>query len=151
MSKDSFQNIQRVHIFVCHRGYVPDHIQIGLLNPVFFDDFPESEFASTSVFSIADYYYNIQEYQLALENYEMVLEHYGDTEVAEKVPETLKDLKETIAYIEYEKGWNLFSQAQDTKDPNFYRQASEIFQSIVENYPETEAEIGAYSNLGICL
>ena len=71
-------------------------------------------------------------------------------EVAEKVPETLKDLKETIAYIEYEKGWNLFSQAQDSKDPNFYRQASEIFQSIVENYPETEAEIGAYSNLGIC-
>jgi len=114
------------------------------------EEYPNSEFASTSLFSIADYYYNIQEYQLALENYELVMEKYSHTEVAEKVPETLKDLKETIAYIEYEKGWNLFSQAQDTKDLNLYRQAAEIFKVIVANYPDTEAEIGAYSNLGVC-
>ncbi len=114
------------------------------------EEFPNSEFASTSLFSIADYYYNIQEYELALENYELVMENYGDTEVAEKVPETLKDLKETIAYIEYEKGWNIFTQAQDTGDLNLYQQAADIFTSIVENYPDTEAEIGAYSNIGIC-
>jgi len=114
------------------------------------DTFPESEFAATSLFSIADYYYNIQDYEQAIRNYEQVLEKYPDTEVAERVPETLKDLTETVAYIEFEKGWNVFSQAQDTEDENLYRQAAEIFEMVIENYPDTESEIGALSNAGIC-
>ena len=31
-----------------------------------------------------------------------------------------------------------------------FQQALEIFSNIVENYPDTESEIGAYSNMGIC-
>jgi len=114
------------------------------------DRYPQSEFASTALFSIADYYYNIQSYEEAIVNYQRVLNEYSDTEVAEKVPETLKDLNETVAYIEYEKGWNIFSQAQDSKDPNHYRQAVSIFEGIGEKYPDTESGIGAFSNMGIC-
>jgi TolA-binding protein/Tfp pilus assembly protein PilF len=114
------------------------------------DRFPDSEFASTSLFSIADYYYNIQDYENAITNYEDVLAKYPETEVAQKVPETLKDLTETVAYIEYEKGWNLFVQAQEAEDNNLFRQAADIFKNIYEKYPETESEIGALSNAGIC-
>jgi len=113
------------------------------------DKFPESDFAATALFSVADYYYNIQDYQSAITNYERVLEEYPDTEVAKKVPETLIDLTETVAYIDYENGWNIFSQAQDTENPDLYKQAVDIFEQVVEEYPNTEAEIGAYSNMGI--
>ncbi len=114
------------------------------------DRFPDSEYASTSLFSIADYYYNIQDYQNAITNYEQVLERYPETEVAQRVPETLQDLNETVAYIEYEKGWNIFDQAQTNEDENLYRQAAEIFKTVYEEYPGTESELGALTNAGIC-
>ena len=63
---------------------------------------------------------------------------------------TIKELNETIAYIEYEKGYNLFVEAREKEDLNLYRQAAEIFDNVSRSYPYTEAEIGAYSNLGIC-
>ncbi|MFC1542029.1 tetratricopeptide repeat protein [Candidatus Latescibacterota bacterium] len=107
------------------------------------DKFPESEFVSTSLFSIADYYYNIQDYQNAIVYYEKVLADYPDTEVAERVPDTLKDLTETVAYLEFEKGWNLLNQAQETKDINLYRQAAEVFKTVYERYPNTEIATGA--------
>ncbi len=114
------------------------------------DRYPKSEFASTALFSIADYFYNIQSYEEAILNYQRVLDEFPDTDVAEKVPETLKDLNETVAYIEYEKGWEIFSQAQDTKELALYEQALEIFKKISGEYPETESGIGAFSNMGIC-
>jgi len=114
------------------------------------DRFPNSDFAPTALFSIADYCYNIQDYESAISNYEKVLEMYPNSEVAVRVPETLLDLKETVAYIEYEKGWETFTQAQESANQDLYRQAVSIFGSIVSNYPNTEAEIGALSNMGIC-
>ena len=114
------------------------------------DKYPDSQFAPSSLFSVADFYYNQQRYEEALVEYELVLEKYSDSEVAEKVPETLKDLKETIAYLEYEKALNFFSQAKDTEDMNLYRQAAEGFESVVQKYPYTESEIGAYANMGVC-
>jgi len=114
------------------------------------NEFPQSEFSPTSLFSIADYYYNKQRYEEAISYYQMVLDKYPDTDVALKVPETLKDLNETVAYIEYEKGWGIFSQAQDTKDINLYRQAVEVFKVIADQYPNTESGIGSLSNMGIC-
>ncbi|MCE5252354.1 tetratricopeptide repeat protein [bacterium] len=114
------------------------------------DKYPESQYAPSSLFSIADFYYNQQNYPEALSTYQQVLDKYPNSEVAVKVPETIKDLKETIAYIEYEKGWNLFTQARELNDMNLYRQAAEIFNNVVTQYPYTESEIGAYSNMGIC-
>ena len=114
------------------------------------EKYPESPYAPSALFSIADYYYNEQQYQEAMVNYQKVLDLYPDSEVAAKVPATLNDLKETVAYLEYEKGWNLFMQARETEDLNLYRQAAEIFNSVVTQFPNTESEIGAYSNMGIC-
>jgi len=114
------------------------------------DNFPESQFSPSSLFSIADYFYNVQRYTESLEAYQRVLDDYPDSEVSEKVPETIKDLKETIAYIEYEKGYNLFVEARESEDKSFYVKAAEIFDSVAVSFPFTEAEIGSYSNLGIC-
>ncbi len=114
------------------------------------DRFPNSEFAATALYSIADYYYNIQDYEASIANYQKVLENYPNTDVAAKVPETILELKETVAYIEYEKGFEIFSQAQDSANLDFYRQAVSIFEQIVSNYSNTESEIGALSNMGIC-
>ncbi len=114
------------------------------------DRFPDSQYAPSSLFSIADYYYNVQRYEEALDVYQRVLDNYPDSEVSEKVPTTISELKETIAYLEYEKGFNIFAEAKEIEDKALYGQAAEIFASVAKNYPYTEAEIGAYSNLGIC-
>ena len=67
-------------------------------------------------------------------------------------PQCVIDIKNIpgLDYIEYEKGWNLFLQAQDAKDNNLYRQAAEMFKTVYEQYPGTESEIGALTNAGIC-
>ena len=115
------------------------------------EKYPDSQYAPHSLFSIADYQYNEQMYEESLKNYQMVLDKFPDSEVAEKVPETIDELNETIAYLDYEKGYNLFVMARDSNDDlNLYRQAAEIFDTVARGYPYTEAEIGAWSNLGIC-
>ena len=114
------------------------------------EKYPQSQFAPSSIFSIADYLYNEQKYDEAVEMYQKVLDNFPDSEVAIKVPETLTELKETIAYLEYEKAFNLYDQARTSEDLNLYRQAAEMFMDVAQNNPYTEAEIGSYSNGGMC-
>lgn len=115
------------------------------------DNHPDSQYAPHSLFSIADYYYNLAQYEDAMKYYQLVLDRFPDSEVSAKVPETISELKESIAFIEYEKGYNLFISARENNnDRNLYQQAAEIFDYVAKNYPYTESEIGAYSNLGIC-
>ena len=112
--------------------------------------FPDSEYSPTALFSIADFYYNAQDYQNAITNYQLVLDKFPQSEVASRVPETLKDLMETVAYLDYEKGTEVFSRAQDTNDMALYKEAAGLFLDVVTKYPNTESEIGAWSNMGIC-
>ncbi len=114
------------------------------------EKYPNSRYAPHSIYSIADYYYNEQDYQTALTYYQQVMNDYPDSEVAEKVPGTLEDLKETIAYLDYEKAFNVFDSAKKDNDLDLYRQAAEMFIKVAEDFPFTESEIGAYSNAGIC-
>ncbi len=84
-------------------------------------------------------------------NYQRELLESPDSEVAEKAPDKSKGLKKTNAYLEYEKGYNLFVDARKQNDDlNLYRQAAEIFDTVSQKYPNTDVEIGACSNLGVC-
>jgi len=115
------------------------------------NNYPKSTYAPHSYFSIADYYYNLQDYQQALTYYQKVVDDYPESEVAVKVPDTITELKESIAYIEYEKAFAVFSSAREMNDdPKLYSQAAEMFLEVAEKYPYTESEIGAYSNAGMC-
>ncbi|MFC1694400.1 tol-pal system YbgF family protein, partial [Candidatus Latescibacterota bacterium] len=113
------------------------------------DKYPNSSYTPSSLFSIADYYYNEQRFQEAMDNYQKVVERYPDSEVAQEVPETITELGETIAYIEYEKAIVLFDQARDMDDDTLRRQAAEMLEKVAIDYPGTESEIGAYSNAGM--
>jgi TolA-binding protein len=112
------------------------------------DKYPKGKFAPTSLFSIADYYYNVQRFEDALKTYQEVLARYPDTDVAKKIPDTIKELSETVAYIDYEKAFTLFSQAKERIDLNLYRQSAALFEEIVKKYPGTESETGSYANMG---
>lgn len=114
------------------------------------DRFPQSEFAPTALFSVADFYYNKQDYENALKAYKQVLKDYPNTDVAKKVPDTIKDLQETVAYLDYEKAFAIFAKAQESKDLNLFSQAAGLFSTIATKNPGTESEIGSYSNMGIC-
>jgi outer membrane assembly lipoprotein YfiO len=118
------------------------------------DKYPKSKFAPQALFSIADSNYNAQRYEEALNAYEEVLKRYPESDVAKKIPETITELKETIAYVEYEKAYEFFAKAREGKsDPNtilgWYRQAAAGFEIVVTKYPGTESETGALSNMGI--
>jgi tetratricopeptide (TPR) repeat protein len=113
--------------------------------------YPKGRFSASALFSVADYYYNAQRFEEALSTYKEVLAKYPESEVAAKIPETIKELSETVAYIDYEKAFTLFSQAKERGDLNLYRQAVEGFRGVVEKYPGTESETGSYANMGFAL
>jgi len=118
------------------------------------DKYPKSKYAPQSLFSVADSYYNAQKFEDALKTYQEVLQRYPESEVAKKIPETIKELQETVAYIEYEKAFEAFGKAREGKaDPAtilaYYKQAAAGFEIVVSKYPGTESETGALSNMGI--
>ena len=62
-----------------------------------------------------------------------------------------RELKEAIAYREYERGLALMDSAEATQNNRFYEEAISVFDQVRQEYPGTESEIGALSNKGVCL
>jgi tol-pal system protein YbgF len=110
--------------------------------------YPNGKDAAVSLYSVADYYYNAGKYEEALATYQEVLSKYPDSDVSKKIPETIAELTETVAYVDYEKAFTTFSQAKERSDLNLYREAAALFEDIVKKYPGTESEIGSYANMG---
>ena len=113
--------------------------------------YPQSEFAASVHFTFGDYAYNRGDYREAMQSYLLVQERFPTAEVASQVPRLVAELKEAIAYERYEQGLALMDSAEVTKEPQHYQQAVAIFQDVIDNYPGTESEIGALSNMGVCL
>ena len=51
---------------------------------------------------------------------------------------------------EYGKAITVFLEAQKTEAPAKFAEAVPLFERVVEEFPGTESEIGALSNLGVC-
>ena len=113
--------------------------------------YPQSEFAASVQFTFGDYAYNRGDYQEAMRLYLLVQERFPTAEVASQVPRLVAELREAIAYERYEQGIALMDSAEVTKETQYYQQAVEIFQDVIDNYPGTESEVGALSNMGVCL
>ena len=71
--------------------------------------------------------------------------------MAAQVPRLLTELNEALAYEVYEVALALMDSAEATQSARFYREAVEAFDRVQERYPGTESEIGALSNMGVCL
>ncbi|MBT6149370.1 MAG: tetratricopeptide repeat protein, partial [Gemmatimonadetes bacterium] len=115
------------------------------------ENYPDSPFAAAAQFTFGDYAYNRQQYSDALTAYRKVQDAYPDAPVAQQVPKLLDELKEALAYQEYEKGLELMDVADSGGGEADYRRAIEIFRQVRDAYPGTESEIGAISNMGVCL
>ena len=113
--------------------------------------YPESEFAASAQFTLGDYAYNRQAYQEAIDAYNKVRERYADAPVAEQVPRLIAELEESVAYEFYERGLALMDSADVTKEQRYFEEAIEVFEKVMERYPETESALGSLSNLGVCL
>ena len=119
--------------------------------------FPNSEFAVDARFTLGDYYFNKEDYQRALVEYQHVLADYPEADVAREVPEILKNIRELIAYEEYERTMAIFGEAvaldkegEEEKAQQKFAAVVPLFIALTEKYPGTEVEIGALSNLGTC-
>ena len=112
-------------------------------------EYPESDFAPHAQFTLGDYYYNESKYEQALSEYQKVQELYPQDEIAGRVPDLIQDLRETVAYLDYEQVMGIFRQAVAENDMDKFREAVSGFQEIIEKYPDTESEVGALSNMGI--
>jgi tetratricopeptide (TPR) repeat protein len=119
--------------------------------------FPDSEFAPDARFTLGDYFFNREEYAKALAEYQFVMQDYADSKIAKEVPEVLQNVREIIAYGEYEQAMVIFSEAlsleKESKKAEAvakFREVVPLFVGIMERYPNTEVEVGALSNLGVC-
>lgn len=113
--------------------------------------YPDSEFAPSAQFTFGDYAYNAGQYKQALEAYSIVEERYRRSTVAQQVPKLKKELTEAIAYEAYEKGLALMDSAEVGNRLEFYEEAIDVFEEIIEEYDGTESALGALSNMGVCL
>ena len=67
------------------------------------------------------------------------------------MPRLVSELREAIAYERYEEGIALMDSAEAAGQDEYYRQAIAVFEAVIAEYPGTESEIGALSNMGVCL
>ncbi len=113
-------------------------------------DYPSSTLAANAQFTIGDFYYNEKEYDKALQAYREVIRRFPSSSVAQKVPELIDDLLEVVAYLRYAEVEAIFAQALEEQDPAQFRRAAAGFAEVARDYPGTESEIGALSNMGVC-
>lgn len=114
-------------------------------------DYPRSEFAPAAALTFGDFHYNRQEYPEAMAAYERVQQEYPMAEVASQVPRLMGELREALAYEEYEQGLALMDSAEAKQDDEIYEAAVAVFERVRRQYPGTESELGALSNMGVCL
>ena len=116
----------------------------------FLEQFPPSEYAPNARFTLGDYFYNEGQFERALTEYERVTTDYPDDPLAAKVPDLSEELHEIVAYQTYDRAMTVFNEALERNDLARFEQAAALFEDIVKQYPGTESEIGALSNMGVC-
>ncbi len=117
--------------------------------------YPRSEFASSAQFTLADDAYNRGFHEEAMRAYRLVQERFPGDPLAAQVPRLLSEITEAIAYKHYEQALALMNSArtaeEETRRKEYFEQAISSFQEISARYPGTESELGALSNMGVCL
>ena len=74
-------------------------------------EYPQSALAANAQFTIGDYHYNQKTYDSALAAYEEVTRRFPTSDVAQKVPELIDDLREVVAYLRYAEVEAIFARA----------------------------------------
>ena len=112
-------------------------------------DHPDGYYGPKSQFTLGDFYYSEKVYDKATENYEKFLEIYPedrltkaeDKKLRRKASVLLGHLSEIDAYNVYAEGEKLF-------DKEDYASAIEIFQEVLDKYPESDQAVNAAVNIG---
>ena len=113
------------------------------------DRHPDGYYGPKSQFTLGDFYYSEKVYDKATENYKKFLEIYPDDRLKKaedkklrrKASVLLGHLSEIDAYNVYAEGEKLFDQ-QD------YDAAVEIFEDVLEKYPDSDQAVNAAVNIG---
>ena len=117
--------------------------------------YPQSEFAASAQFTLADDAYNRRAFEEAMEAYSLVQERYPDDPVAAQVPRLVSEIRESVAYDHYEAAVALMDSAEtaelEARRKEYFERAVSSFEVISARFPGTESELGALSNMGVCL
>jgi tetratricopeptide (TPR) repeat protein len=113
------------------------------------DNHPDGYYGPKSQFTLGDFYYSEKVYDKATENYQKFLEIYPDERLKKaedkklrrKATVLLGHLSEIDAYNVYAEGEKLFDKEQ-------YVEAIEIFEQVLEKYPDSDQAVNAAVNIG---
>ncbi len=110
-------------------------------------DHPDGDFGAASQFTIGDYYYGEKQYDLAAASYQRFLDVFPedrlkakDRGLRRKAGVLLGHLSEIEAYEVYSRGEGLFDTEQ-------YDEAIEIFQDVIERFPQSDQAVNAAVNI----
>jgi|SaaInl4_150m_RNA_FD_contig_123_8522_length_6788_multi_3_in_2_out_0_2 tetratricopeptide (TPR) repeat protein len=110
-------------------------------------DHPDGDYGAASQFTIGDYYYGQKEYDLAAASYQKFLATFTeerlkakDRNLRRKATVLLGHLSEIEAYEVYARGEGLFDTEQ-------YDEAIEIFQDVIERFPQSDQAVNAAVNI----
>ncbi len=104
-------------------------------------DYPKSDFAVFSQFTVGDYYYNDKDYKHAVPAYKKVVERYPGHELATKAEGLIKEIGEIESYRAYAAAMVYF-------DDEDWPRAIEELQKVLAEYSKNNVAIGAMVNIG---
>lgn len=105
------------------------------------NEFPGSDFAVFSQFTLGDYYYNLKMYDEAVAAYEKVVNRYPGHELAEKAGDLINEIGEIESYLAYEAAMVYF-------DDEDWPRAIEELEKVLEKYGSRSVAVGALVNIG---
>ena len=104
-------------------------------------EFPKSDFAVYSQFTVGDYYYNKKDYKPAVAAYKKVVERYPNDELATKAAGLIKEIGEIESYLAYEAAMVYF-------DDEDWPKAIEALEGVLDKYGDRSVAVGAMVNIG---
>ncbi|MCF7801513.1 MAG: tetratricopeptide repeat protein [Candidatus Marinimicrobia bacterium] len=105
------------------------------------NEFPDSDFAVFSQFTVGDYFYNLKMYDEAVAAYEKVVNRYPGHELAEKARDLIDEIGEIESYLAYEAAMVYF-------DDEDWPKAIEELEKVLEKYGSRSVAVGALVNIG---
>ena len=104
-------------------------------------EFPQSDFAVFSQFTVGDFYYNKKDYLPAVAAYEKVVQRYPGHELAAKAADLIEEIGEIESYLAYEKAMVYF-------DDEDWPKAIEELEKVLEKYSKNSVAVGTLVNIG---
>jgi tetratricopeptide (TPR) repeat protein len=110
-------------------------------------EYPEGDYGAASQFTIGDYYYGEKQYDLAAASYQRFLDLFPADRLQAKDRGLRRKAEVLLGHLSEIEAYNVYAQGEALFDAEEYEEAIEIFQDVIERFPESDQAVNAAVNI----